>query len=211
MTDKTKTEIKGDTQTPKQERENKEIYSHSKIPGWATTVSVVSGLSFLVILLIIAIFIPHPTDFQTFIFRIIIALAAAAFGATIPGFLKVDLPVGKKGLVAASGAIALFVLICFMNPPKLILDTALPPEVLKQPLVGFILDRDGEPLPGVNVTISEYEVSDLTNSQGKFSFEIKGEKNSSVRLMAQKQGFKTHRQDVTLGNTNLSFKMVLTP
>lgn len=207
MNDKVKTGIGENEQSIESKKENQEIHTHSKIPGWATIVSVASGIAFLFILLIIAVFIPHPTDFQIFIFRIIIALAAAAFGATIPGFLKVDLPVGKKGLIAAGGAIAFFVLIYFMNPPKLISDTPPPSEILKQSLAGFILDQDGEPLPGVNVNILEYEVSDLTNNQGKFSFEIKGEKNSSVRLMAQKQGFKSHRQDVTLGNNNLSFKM----
>ncbi|MFH2043767.1 MAG: carboxypeptidase-like regulatory domain-containing protein [Pseudomonadota bacterium] len=187
--------------------ENKELHTAIKIPGWATIVSVVSGLAFLVILLIIAVFIAHPTDFQIFIFRIVIALAAAAFGATIPGFLKIDLPVGKKGLITAGGAIAFFVLIYFMNPPKLVSDKPLPPEIIKQPLMGFILDQEGEPLPGVSVTVLEHSVNDATDGNGKFSFEIKAEKNSSVRLMAQKQGFKTHRQDVTLGNTNLSFKM----
>ncbi|MBU1055792.1 MAG: hypothetical protein KKC46_18490 [Proteobacteria bacterium] len=174
MNAKPKTGIGENTESIESKKEYKEIHTHSIIPGWATTVSVVSGLAFLVILLIIAVFIPHPTDFQIFIFRIIIALAAAAFGATIPGFLKVDLPVGKKGLIAAGGAVAFFVLIYFMNPPKLISDTPPPPEILKQSLAGFILDQDGEPLSGVNVTILEYEVSDLINGQGKFSFEIKG-------------------------------------
>ncbi len=86
---------------------------------WSTKISIISGLIFILIILILAIFIPNPTSYQIFVFRIILALAAAAFGATIPGFLKLDLPIWKDGLLRAGGAIVIFVIIYMMNPPAM--------------------------------------------------------------------------------------------
>jgi uncharacterized membrane protein len=80
-----------------------------RIPAWAFIVSVISALVFIIFLLILAIFIPRPTIFQFFVFRIVLALAAAAFGATIPGFFKIDLPLWGKGTIYAGGAVGLFV------------------------------------------------------------------------------------------------------
>jgi len=39
------------------------------------------------------------------------------------------------------------------------------------------------------------------------TFEVDAEKQTSVRLMAQKPGFMTWRQDATPGNTSLSFRL----
>jgi hypothetical protein len=99
--------------------------SDRNIPVWAFVVSVISALVFLVALLVIAIFIPHPTAFQIFVFRIVLALAAAAFGATIPGFFTINLPLPAKGLIHAGGAIALFLLIYWFNPPQLAVSISL--------------------------------------------------------------------------------------
>jgi len=89
-------------------------------PNWFAPVSVISGLIFLMAILAAAIFIPEPSSFQIFVFRVVIALAAASFGATIPGFLNIDIPVWGKGVIAAGGALALFVIVFNINPPSLI-------------------------------------------------------------------------------------------
>ena len=185
--------------------------ANEKRPFWIFVVSIFSGLTFLCFLLIIALFIPHPTTFQIFVFRVVLSLAAAAFGATIPGFLQIKLPLLSKGLISAGGALGLFVLIYNVNPPALFSGSELNNQVVvkkeKQSLSGTILDQNGEPLSAVTVTIIEFGVKGMTNDQGSFFFEVEAEKHSSVRLMAQKEGFATHRQDVTLGNVRLSFQM----
>lgn len=89
-------------------------------PNWYAPLSVISGLVFLFFILIAAIFIPEPSSFQVFVFRVVIALAAASFGATVPGFLNVNLPVWGKGAIAAGGALALFVIIFNINPPEIL-------------------------------------------------------------------------------------------
>ena len=61
-----------------------------------------------------------PTDFQFFVFRAVLALAAGTLGAIIPGFLNVQF----KGRLRAGGAVALFVLVYMINPPTLITETS---------------------------------------------------------------------------------------
>ena len=104
---------KPDTSSADSAQQNKPspLGSIGKLPNWVMIVSVSSGLAFLIGLVIIALFIPHPTSFQIFVFRVVLSLAASAFGATIPGFLQIKLPLWRMGLISAGGALGLFVLI----------------------------------------------------------------------------------------------------
>jgi N-acetylmuramoyl-L-alanine amidase len=74
------------------------------------------GVIFLFLLILLAIFIRSPTALQLFIFRTIIALAAAGFASAIPGLLNVS--VDAPGLtIRAVGALGTFLIIYFFNPP----------------------------------------------------------------------------------------------
>ena len=90
------TETDGELSQPKAVK--KDSSTLRKMPGWVLIVSVVSAMVCIAVLLILAVFIPQPSTFQMFVFRIVLALAAAAFGATIPGFLKIKLSFATKGL-----------------------------------------------------------------------------------------------------------------
>lgn len=72
------------------------------------------GVAFIVVMLAISIAIPYPTNFQVFTFRITLALAAAGVVAMLPGFIHVEI----HNLVRATGALAAFVIIYFVNPPE---------------------------------------------------------------------------------------------
>lgn len=85
----------------------------------------VFGCIFVSVLLAIALVIPEPTTQQMFIFRVVLALAAAGVGAVIPGFLDVTGKIWEISL-RATGALALFVLIYRINPPGLAAKSALP-------------------------------------------------------------------------------------
>lgn len=89
-------------------------------PQWAMVVSVVSGIVFLIALLVIAVFIPNPTPFSLFVFRVVLSLAAAGFAAAISGFLTIKLPLLGRGVIAGGGALAVFVIVYQVNPPELI-------------------------------------------------------------------------------------------
>lgn len=73
------------------------------------------GAVFVVVLLVIAMFFPQPTAFQYLIFRVVLALAAAGVAAVIPGFLNVKFP-----YVRAGGALAVFVIVYYVNPAALV-------------------------------------------------------------------------------------------
>lgn len=76
------------------------------------------GLMFVIVILIFSVAVPSPTVFTTFVFRVVLSLAAAGIGAVLPGLLEVTVPG-----IRAGGAMALAAVVFFMNPPALIHDT----------------------------------------------------------------------------------------
>lgn len=76
----------------------------------------VFGVVFVITLLVLAIRFPHPTPFQYTVFRIVLALAAAGVAAFIPGFLDVRV----STFLTASGAFAVFAVVYFFSPAKLV-------------------------------------------------------------------------------------------
>lgn len=64
------------------------------------------------IMLIIAIFLEHPTPFQYTTFRTVLSLAAAGFAAFIPGFLSVEI----NKIIRAGGALSAFAVVYFFVP-----------------------------------------------------------------------------------------------
>lgn len=82
---------------------------------WELVAAFVFGVMFVAIMLTIAILIPRPTEFQIFIFRVVVAMAAAGIGGVVPGFIVINI----APYIRAGGAIALFVIIYWFNPPAL--------------------------------------------------------------------------------------------
>jgi hypothetical protein len=66
----------------------------------------------------IALAVPDPKPFQYFIFRVAIALGAGGTAAGLPGFFEFK---AKWKVVAfsATGAVGVFVLVYWWNPPGL--------------------------------------------------------------------------------------------
>ena len=79
----------------------------------------VFGVVFLAVLLALIVWIPNPTPAQLMLFRITIALAAGGIAAVIPGFLNVNISLGKRLVIAAGGALAVFIITYFYNPPSI--------------------------------------------------------------------------------------------
>jgi hypothetical protein len=83
-------------------------------------VSLVVGGLLLLLSVVIAVFIPHPTRWQEFVFRGTFSIGLAAFAAVIPGFVKVNARVkgwGNYLQIIAGGAVAIFVIVWLVNPP----------------------------------------------------------------------------------------------
>lgn len=74
------------------------------------------GVIFIVTLLVLTIKFPHPTPFQYTVFRVILAISVAGIAPFIPGLLEVTV----SNFIKAGGAIAVFVIIYFFSPAKLV-------------------------------------------------------------------------------------------
>lgn len=94
-------------------------------PVMQTWLSFIFGVTFVIVLLVIAFVEPEPSSFQYNIFRVVLSLAAAGVVAVLPGFIEVKF--GKW--LRATGALAVFVVVYFYNPASLITDslTSQPP------------------------------------------------------------------------------------
>lgn len=84
------------------------------------------GVMFLLLMLIVATAIPNPTDFQINVFRVILAVTAGAFGAIVPGFLELEIKHNQVLWLRAGGALALFLIIYWWNPPTLAKQHSMP-------------------------------------------------------------------------------------
>jgi hypothetical protein len=83
-------------------------------------VAFVFGVAFVVTLLIIAIRFPNPTPFQYKVFQTVLALAAAGVAAMVPGFIDINLKLSEEILIRAGGALAVFVIVFFLKPARLV-------------------------------------------------------------------------------------------
>jgi len=92
---------------------------------WQKVTAFGCGVVFIALMLIVAIAIPNPTATQWFVFRVVLALAAAGIGAVIPGLIVVNV----SRVVRAGGAIALFVLVYLLNPPQLVVPAPQAPSI----------------------------------------------------------------------------------
>jgi hypothetical protein len=86
---------------------------------WEKITMIAAGAATVAVLLSIAVLLPQPTDFQIFVFRIVLAIGVSAFACVIPGFLNLE---SRSRLLAlrAGGALAVFVLVYLWNPPQLV-------------------------------------------------------------------------------------------
>ncbi|GFD75680.1 hypothetical protein KUL113_51000 [Tenacibaculum sp. KUL113] len=90
-----------------------------KIPNWQLITGLTIGVLFLLVLFVLAVMIPNPTNWQAFIFRGGFAISLSAIAAIIPGLLTVESRFQKMS-IRATGAIAVFVIVWLVNPPALI-------------------------------------------------------------------------------------------
>lgn len=86
------------------------------------------GLVALSVLFAVALFAPQQNALLITVARVTLALACAGIAAIIPGFLHFQLQPTISTAVRAGGALAVFVLVYFFNPPGLIKDESnIPP------------------------------------------------------------------------------------
>ncbi len=75
-----------------------------------------SGMIFMALLLLVAVFVKEVTNFQYQIFVAILSLAGGAFATVISGLLDIKMKIGNQLVIGATGALAVFVLLLFFLP-----------------------------------------------------------------------------------------------
>jgi hypothetical protein len=78
-------------------------------------------------------------------------------------------------------------------------------------LAGTVFDPAGNPLPGVRVSLTEYNLEAKTDGGGGFAFEVVDSNQRMVTLVAQKSGFNTAHLSPTLGDSGLNFSLQRSP
>lgn len=91
------------------------------------------GVAFVAFLVAVALLVPNPTEFQYIVFRIVLALAAAGVAVTFSGFLHITVSTWIK----AGGALAVFVIVFFYNPARLVVQPEAEPEAVASQLLNF--------------------------------------------------------------------------
>ena len=86
------------------------------VANWEKLVAVALGVLFIGAMVALAYLVPKPTATQWFVFRVVLALAAGGVAAVIPGFITAN--VSKS--IRAGGALGVFLLVYWMNPPRLV-------------------------------------------------------------------------------------------
>lgn len=99
--------------------EHKAVKDEGLSSKWKEILAIAISLLLLLIIIYFTIKIPHPTTFQIFIFRGVFALSLALLTFLIPGLLNVESKFNQVK-IKATGAIAVLIIIWFVNPPALI-------------------------------------------------------------------------------------------
>lgn len=81
----------------------------------------------------------------------------------------------------------------------------------RQPLSGAIRNDANDPLPDVQVSLPQFNLTTTTDAVGQFRFEVMAADQESIALLAQKPGYRPYETDVTAGNTALGFTMKKRP
>lgn len=81
-----------------------------------TILAFTFGTIFVTAILVLVVLIPEPKPMQWRVFCVVLALAAGGVATTISGMLKVSMQLGKRVLIGATGALAVFVIVYFFVP-----------------------------------------------------------------------------------------------
>lgn len=168
--------------------------------GWELKAIFSFGVIFALIMILIAITVPRPTEFQQLVFRVVLALAAAGVAPLLPGFLTIK----YKNILRAGGALAVFAIVYFVNPATFVI--AKPPTNAILPTdpfeIIFMYDRHGT----LVANSYDFPVSDIRkNKSGTEFLELLGKlPNLPKDSLANSTIFRTSDEKIlTKNHTNV--------
>jgi hypothetical protein len=163
---------------------------------WEKVAGFIFGVVFVATLLVLAIKVPNPTEPQFFVFRIVLALAAAGVAAIIPGFLNIE---SKTVLyvIRAGGALGVFLLVYLVNPPGIFRNehkVAVRGDVSESATIlsGTVVERDTNRAIGqATIVIVGRAEQTITDDNGSFRIDLPANAPLQLRLRVSKTGYQT--------------------
>ncbi len=110
--------------TSKSKKQQKRRVLHNQyneFRKWEKIGGMVCGVIFIGILLSIEYFLLELTEFQHFLLQVVLALAAAGFGAMFPGFFNFNANLMRSAYLRVGGVFILFVIVYWLNPLQLVM------------------------------------------------------------------------------------------
>lgn len=77
---------------------------------------LIVGLGLLVLAVVLGFSVPDPTALQVRLILVVVSLAGGMIATEIPGMLKIDVTLGQKVAIGATGALGVFVLLYLVVP-----------------------------------------------------------------------------------------------
>jgi hypothetical protein len=126
-----------------------------------------------------------------------------------PSVLEKPKPLVERWQAWVGLAVALLTAVTLLLDLPAKFSGSTPPIVpFEQPLAGTVLDEvTDEPLPGVVVSLPDFDMKRTTEADGSFRFRVTSQKEASIKFTAQKDGYKSYSNYATLGNTDLRFPL----
>lgn len=152
---------------------------------------VAIGLLLLAAPLIFAVQFPSAYLLAEFYLRVVAALGAAIIGSRIPGWLHVTLPFARAG-----GALAIFVLVMFVNPSGKVFETSQPSDQ-EEATVPQAVPGDTPPLTEDPTSAPQAAVAaklDACVAEKVLAYETPKEMQSVGGARAAGPGFNGHRR-----------------
>jgi hypothetical protein len=152
--------------SPEESRDLERLFKTAKLPTYGfryevsefmskkfqAILSFCFGAAFVSLMLVIALYLPNPSLFQIFVFRVVLALAGAGVVAAFPGFIEVKF----GNWLRAGGALAVFAILYLLNPAQLATKVPSPnpqPSTMSQSINQSGSDNQGVNQSGSNNTV----------------------------------------------------------
>lgn len=126
-------------------------------------ISSITGIVFMLTILILIVLFPCPTQSQYTIYRLIISIAIAAFASIIPGMFDFK----YSNLVSATGGLGVFAFVFIFDPAKTVISDDCSPNLF---VTGTIY-INGKESKNVDIRVNEFLKSGVTDEYGFFKIE----------------------------------------
>lgn len=165
--------------------------------------SIILFLTFLLLIFVLSIYCSYLAGIAVGIIpTVVIPLAKKylTFG-NLDEYIKKTLNRNNSKIILSTILFLTSVCIVFFNSSNENID------LMEKEFAGMVWNENDEPLSNVIVVLPELNLKDTTDDLGMFRFVINNFGQTTVSLIATKEGFETYEAEGSVGNKSYTFKM----